>query len=204
MVNSFFNLTMFHQLILNNITKHIRLTETEMQLFTSYLQPKKLKKKELLLQQGEVCKHSAFVTSGCLRGYSIDKNGTEHVLSFAPADWWMADMYSLISQQPGVLNIEALEDTEMLLLSKINQEKLYVEVPKFERFFRILAEKSLVANQQRLIDRLSLTGEERYKIFCNRYPTLINHLPQKQIAAYIGVTPEFLSRARAEMAKSRD
>jgi CRP-like cAMP-binding protein len=185
------------QLILNNVNKHIRLTEAEQTLFTSYLHPKKLRKKELLLQDGEVCKHSAFVTSGCLRGYNIDKNGTEHVLSFAPADWWMADMYSLISQKPGILNIEALEETEMLLLSKTDQEKLYADVPKFERFFRILAEKSLVANQQRLIDRLSLTGEERYNIFCNRYPTLINHLPQKQIAAYIGVSPEFLSRARA-------
>jgi len=109
----------------------------------------------------------------------------------------MADMYSLISQQPGTLNIEALEDTDMLMLSKTNQEKLYADIPKFERFFRILAEKSLVANQQRLIDRLSLTGEERYKIFCKRYPTLINHLPQKQIAAYIDVSPEFLSRLRA-------
>ena len=194
---------MDHQLILNNISKHIRLTEAEQQLFTSFLHTKKLKRKELLLQEGEVCKHSAFVLSGCLRGFNIDKNGTEHVLSFAPADWWMADMYSLLSQKPGNLNIEALEETEMLLLSKADQEKLYVEVPKFERFFRILAEKSLVANQQRLVDSLSLTGEERYKIFCERYPTLINHLPQKQIAAYIGVSPEFLSRARAEMAKAR-
>jgi len=165
------------------------------------LQTKKIKRKEFLLHEGEVCKHSAFVISGCLRGYSIDKNGTEHVLSFAPADWWMADMYSLLSQQPGVLNIEALEDTEMLLLSKINQEKLYTQIPAFERFFRILAEKSLVANQQRLIDRLSLSGQERYAKFCQRYPTLINHLPQKQIAAYIGVTPEFLSRARAAGAR---
>lgn len=190
---------MSFELILANVCKHIQLTETEKEQFTAFLQPKKIKKKQFLLQQGEVCKHSAFVTSGCLRGYSIDKNGTEHVLSFAPADWWMADMYSLISQQPGVLNIEALEDTEMLLLSKADQEKLYIALPKFERFFRILAEKSLVANQQRLIDRLSLTGEERYKIFCKRYPTLIHHLPQKQIAAYIGVSPEFLSRARARV-----
>lgn len=191
------------QLILANVCRHIPLTQPEKDYFTSLLQVEKLKKKEYLLRQGEVSKYSAFVTSGCLRGYSIDRNGTEHVLSFAPADWWMADMYSLISQQPGVLNIEALEDTEMLLLSKADQEKLYLELPKFERFFRILAEKSLVANQQRLIDRLSLSGQERYAKFCNRYPTLINHLPQKQIAAYIGVSPEFLSRARAEMAKVR-
>jgi len=192
---------MSFQLILDNVCKHIHLNEGEKDVFISMLQTKKIKRKEFLLHEGEVCKHSAFVISGCLRGYSIDKNGTEHVLSFAPADWWMADMYSLLSQQPGVLNIEALEDTEMLLLSKINQEKLYTQIPAFERFFRILAEKSLVANQQRLIDRLSLSGQERYAKFCQRYPTLINHLPQKQIAAYIGVTPEFLSRTRAAGAR---
>jgi len=192
---------MSFQLILTNIARHIQLTDAEKEHFTALLQPKKLKKKEYLLRQGDISKHSAFVISGCLRGYNIDRNGTEHVLSFAPADWWMADMYSLISQQPGVLNIEALEDTEMLLLSKADQEKLYIELPKFEHFFRILTEKSLVANQQRLIDRLSLTGQERYLKFCSRYPTLINHLPQKQIAAYIDVSPEFLSRTRAEMAR---
>src|SRR6201986_361751 len=103
----------------------------------------------------------------------------------------MADMYSLISQKPGTLNIEALEDTEIILLSKTNQEKLYLEVPKFERFFRILTENSLVANQQRIVDNLSLTADERYHLFCKRYPTLIDHLPLKQIASYIGVTPEF-------------
>ena len=110
-------------------------------------------------------------------------------------------MYSLISQKPGILNIEALEDTETILLSKANQERLYLEVPKFERFFRILIEKSLVANQQRLVDNMSLTAEERYNIFCDRYPTLINSLPQKQIASYIGVTPEFFSRMRAAALK---
>ena len=185
------------QLIFDNVCKHIALTGAEKQLFSTLLQPKKLKRKAFLLREGEVCRYSAFVTSGCLRGYNIDKNGAEHVLSFAPADWWMADMYSLISQRPGVLNIDALEDTEMLMLSKADQERLYIRLPKFERFFRILAEKSLVANQQRLVDRLSLTGEERYQKFCSRYPTLIHHLPQKQIAAYIGVSPEFLSRLRA-------
>lgn len=194
---------MSFQLILDNVCRHIQLTDTEKEYFISLLQSKKLRKKEYLLREGEVSRHSSFVTSGCLRSYTIDQNGTEHVLSFAPADWWMADMYSLISQQPGILNIEALEDTEMLLLTKIDQEQLYIKIPKFERFFRILVEKSLVANQQRLIDRLSLTGQERYAKFCQRYPTLINLLPQKQIAAYIGVTPEFLSRARAVMARER-
>jgi len=185
---------MSFDLILNNISRHIQLTEAETAQFTGYLQTKTVKRKQLLLQDGEVCKYSAFVTDGCLRGYTIDRAGTEHVLSFAPPNWWIADMYSLLSQKPGTLYIEALEDTHIILLSKTNQEKLYLEVPKFERFFRILTEKSLVANQQRLIDNMSLTAEERYNLFCKRYPTLIDHLPRKQLASYIGVTPEFFSR----------
>ncbi|HEY0246023.1 MAG TPA: Crp/Fnr family transcriptional regulator, partial [Mucilaginibacter sp.] len=90
-----------------------------------------------------------------------------------------------------------------ILLSKINQEKLYLSIPKFERFFRILIEKSLVANQQRIVDNLSLTAEERYNIFCKRYPTLIDRLSQKQLASYIGVTPEFFSRMRSEMLRKK-
>jgi CRP-like cAMP-binding protein len=188
-------------LLLSNISKFIHLESNEQEIFISYLKQKKLKRKQIFLDEGEVCKYSAFVTEGCLRGYTIDKNGDEHVLSFAPPDWWIADMYSLISQKPGILTIEALEDTEIILLSKADQEKLYTEIPKFERFFRILIENSLVANQQRIIDNMSLTAEERYKIFCKRYPTLIDTLPQKQIASYIGVTPEFFSRMRSEMLK---
>ena len=155
----------------------------------------------MILRQGDVCRHSIFVTNGCLRGFTIDANGFEHVLSFAPQDWWIADMYSLLSQKAGNLNIQAMVDTEMLLLSKVNQEKLYLDIPKFERFFRIITEKSLVAHQQRLVDNLSLTAQQRYKKFCTIYPNLINELPQKQIAAYIGVTPEFLSKMKAQMFK---
>ncbi|HEY4325497.1 MAG TPA: Crp/Fnr family transcriptional regulator [Mucilaginibacter sp.] len=184
-------------LLLNNVSRFIHLENNEREIFVSYLKQKRLKRKEFLLSEGGVCKYSAFVTEGCLRGYTVDKNGDEHVLSFAPPGWWIADMYSLISQKPGILNIEAIEDTEIILLSKADQERLYIQVPKFERFFRILIENSLVANQQRIIDNLSLTAEERYKIFCKRYPTLIDTLPNKQIASYIGVTPEFFSRMRS-------
>jgi CRP-like cAMP-binding protein len=134
------------------------------------------------------------VTQGCLRNYSLDKNGLEHVMAFAPPGWWIADMYSFISQKPGMLYIEALEPTEVLLLSKEDQERLYVDVPKFERFFRIIIEKSLVSSQQRVLDNLSLTAQERYLNFCKRYPSLVNCLPRKQIASYIGVTPEFFSK----------
>lgn len=186
-------------LIIQNIARHIKLNEDEVMHFTSLLQHQQVKRKRFFLQEGEICRYSAFVTHGCLRGYSVDKDGFEHVLSFAPPGWWAADMYSLLSQKPGVLNIEALEDTDVLLLSKSNQERLYTDIPKFERFFRIITENSLVSYQQRLIDNLSLTAEERYHNFCSRYPTLINRLPKKQIASYIGVTPEFFSRMQRQM-----
>ena len=189
-------------LILQAISATISLTEAEQQFFTSLLQPYKIKRREFLLREGEVCLWSAFVTQGCVRGFTVDKNGFEHVLNFAPPGWWIADMYSLFSQRPGELNIEAQEDTEVLLLSKIDQETLYKQVPQFERYFRILVENSLVANQQRLLDNLSLTAEERYRNFCKKYPSLIDKLPQKQIAAYIGVTPEFFSRMRSNLLRN--
>src|SRR5690606_36132652 len=107
------------------------LNEEEKNLFVSMLQPLTIKRKHLLLQCGEICKYSSFVIQGCLRGFYLDKNGNEHVLSFAPENWWMADMYSLISQKPGILNIEALEETVVLQLSKHNQQKLYELAPKF-------------------------------------------------------------------------
>lgn len=186
-------------LILNNISGYIHLNEAEKAFFVSMLKPISLKRKQMLLKTGEICRYSSFVTQGCLRGYSVDENGYEHVLNFAPQNWWIADMYSLITQNPGVLNIEALEDTWILTLSKTHQEELYTRVPVFERFFRIITENSLVSYQQRLLDNLSLTAEERYNNFCKRYPTLITALPSKQIASYIGVTPEFFSKMKHQL-----
>lgn len=194
---------MDYTLLLNNFSKHITLTKKEQEFTLSLFDYKKLLSKDTLLEQGDICKQSAFVLNGCLRGFTIDSNGFEHVLSFAPKDWWIGDMYSLISKKPGNLNIETMMDSEVALLSKKNQDILYDRVPKFERFFRIIIEKSLVAFQQRLNDNLSLTAQDRYLKFCKTYPQLINEIPQKQIAAYIGVTPEFLSKLRAKQAKAK-
>lgn len=191
------------ELILQSVKRFIHLNDDECALFSSLLHTKTIKRKQFALQYGQICKSSIFVTAGCLRGFTVDENGFEHVLNFAPPGWWIADMYSLLSQKPGILNIEALEDTEALTLSKTDQEKLYVQIPQFERFFRILTENSLVAYQQRLVDNLSLTAEDRYHNFCKRYPTLINQLPKKQIAAYIGVTPEFFSRMQSGMLRKK-
>jgi len=194
---------MDHSLILKNISKHISLTKAEQNHFISLLDSKNIKSKHFLLKAGEVCKHSSFVVKGCLRGYTVDKEGVEHILTFAPQDWWVGDMYSLLSEKPGNLIIEAMVDTEVLMLSKKDQDKLYEKIPKFERFFRIIIEKSLVAYQQRLIYNLSLNAQERYLKFCTTYPSIINDIPQKQVAAYIGVTPEFLSKLKAKTLKTR-
>jgi CRP-like cAMP-binding protein len=186
-------------LIINNIEKHVQLTDEEKQLFLSKTEIRQYKAKSILLNSGEICKHSYFVNSGILRSFNINDNIVEYVLSFACEGWWMGDMYSLISQKPGNLFIEVLEDAELVLLSKENQEQLYTEIPKLERFFRILTENSLVANQERLMDNLSLSAEDRYDKFLKRYSNLNHKIPQKQIASYIGVTPEFFSKMKAKL-----
>ncbi|WP_414000147.1 Crp/Fnr family transcriptional regulator [Flavobacterium sp. W1B] len=185
--------------ILENIAKHVTLSPEELQLFLSKIEIYHFKAKTILLNSGQICKHSYFVNSGILRSFNINDNIVEHVLNFACEGWWIGDMYSLISQKPGNLFIEVLEDAEVVLLSKENQEQLYTEIPKLERFFRILTENSLVANQERLMDSLSLSAEERFEKFCKRYPTLIPKVPQKQIASYIGVTPEFFSKMKSRL-----
>ncbi|WP_374551805.1 Crp/Fnr family transcriptional regulator [Flavobacterium sp.] len=187
--------------ILENISKIVTLTPQEQALFLSNVETKNYKAKTILLNAGEICKHSYFVNSGLLRSFNINDNIVEHVLQFACEGWWIGDMYSLLSQKPGNLFIEVMEDSEVVLLPKENQEKLYAEIPKLERFFRILTENSLVSNQERLMDNLSLTAEERFEKFCKKYPTLIQKVPQKQIASYIGVTPEFFSKMKARLLK---
>ena len=181
-------------ILLKNIATHISLNNEEEAYFVSFLQHRKIKKKHFLYQEGDINKFQAFVAEGCLRSYSIDKNGFEHVLQFAPPGWWIGDIQSIITQEPGTLYIDAVEDSEVLLLFKKDLEKIYTTVPKLERFFRILAENALATYQHRLIGNLSLSAKERYENFCRLYPSLIQCLPQKQVAAYIGVTPEFLSK----------
>lgn len=192
------------QLIIQNIEKLVSLSEEEKELFLSKIEIRKYKAKTVLLNVGEICEHSYFVNSGILRSFNINDNIVEHVLHFACEGWWIGDLYSLLSQKPGNLFIEVNEDAEVVLLSKENQEELYLKIPKLERFFRILTENSLVAHQERLMDNLSLSAEERFEKFCSKYPTLIQRVPQKQIASYIGVTPEFFSKMKSKLLKQKD
>jgi CRP-like cAMP-binding protein len=138
-----------------------------------------------------------------LRALAIDSGGVEHTVSFAPKDWWIGEMYSYISGEPATLKIEAIEESEVLYIEKNEYEELFEKIPQLERVFRKLLERSVVAYQMRLIDRLSKSAEERYISFTKKFPTLVNTVPQKQIASFIGVTPEFFSKMKAKMLRGK-
>lgn len=149
-----------------------------------------------MLQEGDVCTQFNFVVRGCLRTYKIDEKGNTHVLQFAPENNWINDLGSFHGVRPSALNIDALEDTVVLQISRDDLVSLYKEAPKFDRIFRVLIEKGFVRLQERLLQNISSTAEERYQSFLELYPHLTNRLSQVQIAAFLGVTPEFLSRLR--------
>lgn len=189
-------------LLLKNIALHITLTPQEQELVMSFCQKQSFSSKTKLICANSDISPSYFVLKGILRNYYLDSNGNEHTLSFSPVGWWMGDMYSFLSQSPSTSYIEVLEDSELLILTRDNQNELFSKVPKVERYFRILVERSLIANQQRLIDNLSLTAEQRYERFCKRYPTIKNCVSQKQIASYLGITPEFFSKMKRIILKN--
>ncbi|MBS4065404.1 MAG: Crp/Fnr family transcriptional regulator [Chitinophagaceae bacterium] len=187
------------QLIHQNISRHITLTAAEFDYFTSLLKARRLRKKQFLLQEGEVCHYECFVNSGCLRHYYLSANGQEHIMQFAVADWWIGEQSSFLTNEPSKYFIDVLEDAEVLLISKTDLETLYARVPKFERFFRIAFQNSYVALQRRILAGLNQTAEERYLDFINRYPDIEQKVPQHQLAAYLGIKPESLSRIRKQL-----
>lgn len=189
------------QLLLENIEQHISLSDEEKEVLLSFFKVKKLRKRQYFLQEGDVSKHSAFILSGCLRSYFVDENGLEHILQFAVEDWWITDMMSIITQNPSKLNIDAVEDSEMLIITRENQEELLKKIPQFERYFRIKTESGLAHLQSRLLENLSLPAKERYTNLLKKYPKIVEKVPQKQIASYLGITPEFLSKIRNQMVK---
>jgi len=189
------------------LARHIRLkvdlSDAEMEIVASYFVEKELPKKTILFREGTIVDAIAFVVEGCLRSYSIDENGFEHILQFAPEGWWITDMLSVIKSQQSVLNVESVVDSKVLLIKRSTQDELFDKIPKMERFFRILTENALCATRQRVIEGMSLTAKDRYINFCETYPdTVVNSIPQKYVAAYIGVTPEFLSKMRSQLYRS--
>ncbi len=190
-----------YTVILKNISRFINLDETETDYFVSLLQSKKIKKNEFLLKPGDICRYEHFITKGCMRTYTVDNNGFEHILMFGMEDWWVGDLYSFLTRTPATYFIDALEETDILQISKASLDNLYKTVPKFERFFRLIIQNAFIAQQQRINQNLSFTAGQRYLQFVKQYPNLEQRLSQKQVAAYLGITPEFLSVLRRKLAK---
>ena len=192
---------MLHDLILANVAKHISLTDDEKGYFISFLTQTEVSKKKNILKEGQICKTINFVHSGMLRAFYVDKDGKESTIMFAVADWWITDMYCFINQLPAMLNIETINTSIILQLQKSDLEKLYSKIPKFEKFFRILMQNAYIREQLRIIESLSLSAEQRFDNFVTKYPLIASNVTQKQIASYLGITPEFLSAIRNKKSK---
>ena len=173
----------------------------EVKFFNSLLQYKTIAKKTFLLQEGEICKFEAFIRKGCIRTYYIDHKGAEVTLQFAIENWWVSDIASFHEQKPSRIFIETLEDFELLLLTPETKEKLLVQVPKFERMFRLMVQRNLTRLQERLFQTIATTAVEKYLDFIERYPTIPQRVAQHYIASYLGFSPEFLSKVRTKLAK---
>ena len=187
---------MINDTLQKNITKNVAFPKTDLEHFCSYFYPQNISKKEFLLEQGEVCKFEGFVLEGCFRIFTIDKKGNENTLYFAAKDWWLMDIDSFMNQSNSELNIQALEDSQVLLIDRADKISLYERIPLVEKLFRVMSQKALVAWQRRLIRNHSQTAKERYIYFIENYASIASKLQDKQIANYLGISHEFLSKIK--------
>ncbi|MGN7824907.1 Crp/Fnr family transcriptional regulator [Chitinophaga sp. 22536] len=164
---------------------------------------RQLRRRQLLLRQGESWKHYAFVCEGCLKSYFVDDKGVERIMRFSPEHWWAGDRQSITSGQPSVLNIEALEDSTLVMFTLDDFNYLLEALPEMKKMAETLLNRSLMAATNRIQAAISLSGEERYQQFAQLYPGLIKRVPQHMIASYLGITPETLSRIRASLARRK-
>ncbi|QEM05098.1 Crp/Fnr family transcriptional regulator [Mucilaginibacter rubeus] len=162
---------------------------------------KKLRKKQYLLQEGDVWKYNAFITKGLVRFYSVDENGRENIVSFAKENWWTGDRASLLTGEPSKNNIDAIEDTELILITKANFDRLCRDIPAFNDMVNAILNKSFITSQNRIHSAIAFTAEQKYLDFVQKYPDLSLRVPQAMIASYLGITPETLSRVRKETLK---
>jgi CRP-like cAMP-binding protein len=187
---------MFEQLQ-KSIQEYVSLTNEEWEICKNSFHPKRMLKRQFLLQAGDVCRQLTFVEKGALFSYSVDPKGNQHVIRFAFGGWWIADLQSFFTDNPSTLNIELLEDSELLMLDRNSHENLLEKIPAYERYQRIIIQNAYVALQQRVENALGLTAEEKYSRLIDRNPEFMNRVPQHLVASYLGVSPETLSRVRS-------
>ena len=186
------------ELLLKNLGKHVSLTNDEAAIIQTLFVHRRFRKRQFILQEGDISRYETFIIKGITRTYETDEKGQEHIVQFGQEDWWIGDMYSFLSDTPSVYNIECIEDTEVFQITKANQEKLFNQVPKMERHFRILLQNAFIALTKRVASSLTKSAGERYEEFKTTYPQIDNRVPNHQIASYLGITPQSLSRIRGK------
>lgn len=195
--------TMKTDLLLESLKKHIDLSEKDTDLLLSLVRERRVKKGQFLVHEGAVSRCTNFVTEGSVRTYFVDLNGQEHIVQFAIEGWWISDLNSFVMQSPATFNVQAIEDSVVLELSFENLEVLYEKVPKMERYFRVLTQRAFVAFQQRVVQNISMTAEDRYLAFQEKYPKIELRIPQKLVASYLGISAEFLSKIKKRLKEER-
>ena len=179
----------------------VPLNDEQLTFVNDHLQKKTFAKKTFILQQGEVCQFEAFIVKGLVKTYFIDQNGFEFILTFACENWWVSDIISFHEHTPSKMYIETIEDTELLILTPEAKETILNKIPSIERMFRLMVQRHLGSYQNRLFNNIALTAEERYHLFLEKYPSISQRISQYQIASYLGISPEFLSRIRTRKIK---
>ena len=188
-------------LLISNVSRLLTLNREEIEFFTSLLRSKSLASGEFLLREGDVCKYQSFVVNGCLKTYYQDENGFEHIIDFSIEEWWADDLYSFLTQTASKSNIKAIEDTDILQIGRFDLDLLYQKIPKFERFFRILFQNAYIAQREQINLALSASAKERYLMFIKKKPYAEKRFSQKDIASYLGVTPQFLSTLKKKLGR---
>lgn len=185
--------------ILGNIGKYVTLSQEETEKLVSIIRINKIRKRELIDRPGQVCNYRNYIEKGAFRSYYIDNDGKEHTVQIAVEDWFVSDFYSYITQTPATLFVEALEDSMILQMTYDDIEGLCKETHALSEYFRITTERAFAFSRKRALSNLSLTAEERFLELEQRYPNIVNRVPQKVIASYLGMTPEFMSKVRKNL-----
>jgi CRP-like cAMP-binding protein len=187
------------QPILEQFNKHLPFTDEEIRLMETRTIMRKIKRRQMILQEGLICKQYSFVVKGCFRMYGVDENGKEHNIQFAAENDWITDIGSFYSDKPSKLYIEAIEPSVILQIEKLDLYFLFISIPKLTRIFKVIIEDKFVELQNRVLQNISSTALQRYISFLEQYSNLALRLPNTQIASYLGITPEFLSKIRKEI-----
>jgi len=174
-------------------------SDQEFELIKAAFKPKKLRKRQYLLQEGDVCKYLSFITKGAMRQYSVDDKGVEHIVRFGIERWWMADYESFTTKTPCSYDIDAIEDTELLQISSEHLDELKTKVPAIDAMIEKMNQRSYISHQKRIRSSISQTAEDRFNELMNTYPEFLQRFPQNMIASYLGISPETLSRIRKQM-----